>query len=74
MLREQQLSILFNILVSALIDRIKSGTASYQDFEVARKFLSDNGINAEPKSGPLMDGLEDLPFESENITLEETYQ
>lgn len=69
--REEQLGILFETLVAKLIERIKTGQATYQDFEVARKFLADNGIDAEPKSGQLLEGLEDLPFESQNISLEE---
>jgi hypothetical protein len=69
--REKQLSILFDIVVLHLIKKIEDKTATYQDFEVARKLLADNGITAEPKSGQLLEGLEDLPFDSQNITLED---
>jgi hypothetical protein len=69
---EKFCQILFNNFVIFFIKKAKSENPTAQELEVIRKFLADNGINAEPKSGELLEGLETLPFEAEQLILQES--
>ena len=51
-----------------LLKRIENGTATASDLNVARQFLKDNGIEAQPTGGNSLQGLmEEMPdFDEEN--------
>lgn len=55
-------------LISDLLTRIKSGEATPQDRECARKLLHDNGIEARPGAGNVKELAlaESLPFNTED--------
>jgi hypothetical protein len=54
---------LHNETVKALLERVKSGTATAADLNVARAMLKDNNIDAIPKdASPLNDLAKSLPF------------
>lgn len=54
-------------LTKQLLKRVKDGTATASDLNVARMWLNDNGVKAAPdKNKPLKnlsDSLTNLPFE-----------
>tara|TARA_R100001530_G_scaffold74317_1_gene52328 strand:- start:245 stop:496 length:252 start_codon:yes stop_codon:yes gene_type:complete len=49
----QPINQLFDLLSTELVARIKSGEASSQDLNVARQFLKDCRIQAQPDHEPL---------------------
>ncbi len=62
---------LHEALASDLLARIKAGTATAADLNVARAFLKDNGIDAIPTPGSPLDSLvSTLPFQA----TEDNYQ
>jgi hypothetical protein len=62
-LKEQLAESLFLAEAETLLSRLRSGLATHQELEVARKFLADNGITSEIKKGnTLSDLTEELPF------------
>jgi hypothetical protein len=53
-------------LAKELLKRVKDGTASASDLNVARQFLKDNGIEGNPKKHtPLRELTNALPFAAE---------
>lgn len=63
----KQLNDLFDALTVELRDRIANGTATSGDLSVARQFLRDNGIEAQPVEGkPLADLAASLPVFDED--------
>lgn len=62
---EEALEDLHSALARQLAERIKDGTATAADLSVARQFLKDNGIDAQPREGSPTDDLRNaLPFPS----------
>lgn len=54
---------LHEALATDLLNRIKAGTATAADLNVARAFLKDNGIDAIPTEGsPVGNLVANLPF------------
>jgi len=55
-----------HVLAETLLDKIKSGTATSTDLNVARQFLKDNGIDCVPQvSEPLLNLAKIMPFDEE---------
>ena len=69
------LNILHEAVAEELLARVRSGEAKPADLSVAVKFLKDNGIEAIPTDGSLLQALfEELPFdEDEEIELIKTH-
>lgn len=69
------LNMLHEAVAEELLERIRSGEAKPADLSVAVKFLKDNGIEAIPTDGSLLQALfEELPFdEDEEIELIKTH-
>ena len=65
------LNMLHEAVAEELLARVRSGEAKPADLSVAVKFLKDNGIEAIPTDGSLLQALfEELPFdEDEEIEL-----
>lgn len=68
---EDLLNDIHSEIASALLKKIKDGTATSADLSVARQFLKDNNITAVPTKGNPLDALNDqfsdLPtFEEED--------
>lgn len=62
--REAKLEALFDQLLSALTDKMKSGDATAADLNVARQLCASLGIGANPKSHDgLQQFLDELPFD-----------
>lgn len=60
---EELFNELHNALAKDLLQRIKDGTATAADLNVARAFLKDNGVDAIPSQGsPVGDLVANLPF------------
>lgn len=73
---QEALQLLHAELARKLADKIKSGEFTAADLNVARQFLKDNHIEADPKPGsPLDDLRNDLPFADADAIAEgsETY-
>jgi hypothetical protein len=63
MASEKILRELHDLLVSDLIAKIRSGTATASELGVARQLLKDNNIDSSPrKDSPIMKLYETLPF------------
>lgn len=61
---KEALNSLHSLLVEALLEKIRSGTATAADLGVARQFLKDNGIDVAAKNaGPMLRLHEALPFD-----------
>lgn len=62
---EQLMQELYEALIHSLLQRVKDGEAKAADLNVARQFLKDHNINADPKHnsalGELVDAIPDLP-------------
>lgn len=55
-----------SVLAETLLDKIKSGTATSTDLNVARQFLKDNGIDCVPQaSEPLLNLAKIMPFDED---------
>jgi hypothetical protein len=69
------LNMLHEAVAEELLERVRSGEAKPADLSVAVKFLKDNGIEAIPTDGSLLQALfEELPFdEDEEIELIKTH-
>ena len=69
------LNALHEAVAVELLTRIRAGEAKPADLSVAVKFLKDNGIEAIPTDGSLLQTLfEELPFdEDEEIELIKTH-
>lgn len=69
------LNMLHEAVAEELLARVRSGEAKPADLSVAVKFLKDNGIEAIPTDGSLLQALfEELPFdEDEEIELIKTH-
>lgn len=69
------LNTLHEAVAIELLERIRSGEAKPADLSVAVKFLKDNGIEAIPTDGSLLNAiLQELPFdEDEEIELIKTH-
>lgn len=60
---KEQLSLLQNLTIEALISRIRSGEATAADLNVARALLKDNNVEQMPVQGnPMADLAATLPF------------
>ncbi|CUA90947.1 hypothetical protein Ga0061061_1178 [Chelatococcus sambhunathii] len=60
---------LHEALAKDLLKRIREGTATAADLNVARAFLKDNGVDAIPAQGsPVGDLVANLPFASTEDT------
>lgn len=60
---DELLAAMHDALAQALLDRIRSGEATASDLNVARQFLKDNHVSADPTEGsPLGNLVADLPF------------
>jgi hypothetical protein len=61
------LDLLANHLAKGLLERIQSETATAADFQAARQFLKDNGVQfGDPKSEPMQNLVKSLPFAGED--------
>jgi hypothetical protein len=69
------LNTLHEAVAIELLERIRSGEAKPADLSVAVKFLKDNGIEAIPTDGSLLNALlQELPFdEDDEIELIKTH-
>lgn len=68
--REDALGVLFDVMVEALLDKVKSGEASPGDYKNIIQLLKDNGITAEIRSGSPLEELSNIvPFSGENFRL-----
>lgn len=64
--RTDKLEDLFDGMVDALHARIKDGTATAADLNVARQLLASHGVGASRKGHPGLKRLtEDLPFDTD---------
>ena len=55
-------------LAATLLDKVRSGTAKASDLNVARQFLTDNGIAGVPvENSPLKNLVDELPFTEEEV-------
>lgn len=62
---EKVLESIHTELAEALLSKIKSGTATASDFNVARQFLKDNGIDGSKRPGSPIENLaNEIPFTS----------
>lgn len=69
---KEALNSLHSCLVNALLEKIRSGTATAADLGVARQLLKDNGIDVVAKAGaPLLRLHEALPFDASEDALDE---
>lgn len=67
----EKLSALHEAVADELLTRIKSGDAKPADLSVAVKFLKDNGIDAVPVDGSVLQQiLQELPFDEEDEDIE----
>ena len=63
---KKALESLHGILIEELIQRIKAGTATPSDLNVARQMLRDNQIDCAAVEGaPILKLAENLPFDDE---------
>ena len=71
----ETLNMLHEAVTNELLARIQSGEAKPADLTVAVKFLKDNGIEAIPTDGSILQALiNELPFdEDEEIELIKTH-
>lgn len=71
----ETLNLLHEAVSNELLARIQSGEAKPADLSVAVKFLKDNGIEAIPTDGSILQALiNELPFdEDEEIELIKTH-
>jgi len=71
----ETLNMLHEAVTNELLARIQSGEAKPADLSVAVKFLKDNGIEAIPTDGSILQALiNELPFdEDEEIELIKTH-
>jgi hypothetical protein len=71
----ETLNLLHEAVTNELLARIQSGEAKPADLSVAVKFLKDNGIEAIPTDGSILQALiNELPFdEDEEIELIKTH-
>ena len=71
----ETLNLLHEAVANELLSRIQSGEAKPADLSVAVKFLKDNGIEAIPTDGSILQALiNELPFdEDEEIELIKTH-
>lgn len=71
----ETLNMLHEAVTNELLTRIQSGEAKPADLSVAVKFLKDNGIEAIPTDGSILQALiNELPFdEDEEIELIKTH-
>ena len=71
----ETLNLLHEAVANELLSRIQSGEAKPADLSVAVKFLKDNGIEAIPTDGSILQALiNELPFdEDEEIKLIKTH-
>jgi len=61
------LNTLHEAVAIELLERIRSGEAKPADLSVAVKFLKDNGIEAIPTDGSLLNALlQELPFDEDD--------
>jgi hypothetical protein len=66
MSKKKALEALHTLLIEELVSRIKSGTATPTDLNVARQLLRDNTIDCAAVEGaPILKLAENLPFTDE---------
>jgi hypothetical protein len=66
MSKKKALESLHTLLIEELVARIKSGTATPTDLNVARQLLRDNSIDCAAVEGaPILKLAENLPFTDE---------
>lgn len=65
-MNKELLNQIHTVLAETLFDKIKNGTATSTDLNVARQFLKDNGIDCVPQaSEPLLNLAKIMPFDEE---------
>ena len=67
---ENKLKELHEVLADELLKRVKDPDAKSSDLNVARQFLKDNNIDADPvKDSPLEQLMNELPFNEEKTVI-----
>lgn len=65
---EEVLAQLHGEIAKGIMQKIKDGTATASDLSVARQFLKDNGITADPDTDENIRNLSDeLPDDLDNV-------